>query len=78
MPRRSVASPARNLLADLCEHAARFKFLIRDRASKFTAAFDERVRRATASSYQNARSESQAILCGAVWERYAENASIIC
>jgi len=31
---------ARNLLMDLGEHAARFRFLVRDRAGQFTAAFD--------------------------------------
>jgi transposase InsO family protein len=31
---------ARNLLMDLGEHAARFRFLIRDRAGQFTAGFD--------------------------------------
>jgi hypothetical protein len=30
---------ARNLLMDLGEHAARFRFLVRDRAGQFTASF---------------------------------------
>ena len=38
--RARTVPQARNLLTDLGERAARFRFLIRDRAGQFTDAFD--------------------------------------
>ena len=35
-----VTQAARNLLMDLDEHVGRFRFLVRDRDTKFTSAFD--------------------------------------
>ena len=62
-----TAQQARNLLVDLGERAGQFGFLIRDRDSKFTAAFDDvftgngaRIIKAPA------RSAPGKFLCGAV------------
>jgi hypothetical protein len=37
---RWTAQQIRNLLLDLGDHAADFRFLVRDRAGRFTASFD--------------------------------------
>jgi hypothetical protein len=64
---RWVAQQARNLMMDLGERAGSFKFLIRDRDSKFTALFDEVFR---AEGIRIVRSAPQAPRMNAIMERW--------
>ena len=74
-----TAQQARNLLMDLGERAARFRFLIRDRDSKFTAAFDDvlagngvRIIKAPVRTPRPIPTRN------GTWERYAASASTTC
>jgi transposase InsO family protein len=62
-----VAQQARNLMMDLGERAGSFKFLIRDRDSKFTALFDEVFR---AEGIRVVRTAAQAPRMNAIMERW--------
>jgi putative transposase len=62
-----VAQQARNMLMDLGEHANHFQFLIRDRDSRFTAAFDAVF---TGADIRIIRTPAQAPRANAIAERF--------
>jgi putative transposase len=62
-----VTQQARNLMLDLGDHAGGFKFLIRDRDSKFTAMFDEVFR---AEGIRIVLAAPQATWMNAIMERW--------
>jgi putative transposase len=62
-----VAQQARNLMLDLGERAGRFRFLIRDRDTKYTDIFDEVF---TSEGIEVLRSPSQAPRANAYAERW--------
>ncbi len=76
-----TAQEARNLLMDLGERAGQFKFLIRDRDSKFTPVFDEvfanngvRIINTPVRSGHPGRTPSRS----GMWGRYGASASTTC
>jgi putative transposase len=70
-----VAQQARNLLMDLGDHADSFKFLIRDRDAKFTAAFDTVL---TAAGIRIIKIPVQAPRANAIAERWVGSARREC
>ena len=70
-----MAQQARNLLMDLGEHADSFKFLIRDRDTKFTAAFDTVL---TAAGIRIIKTPVQAPRANATAERWVGSARREC
>ena len=70
-----VTQAARNLLMDLDEHAQRFRFFIRDRDAKFTAAFDTVL---TAAGIQVLKTPPQAPKANAYAERWVRTVRTEC
>jgi transposase InsO family protein len=70
-----VSQQARNLLANLEEHAEGFKFLVRDRDAKFTAAFDAVL---TAMGVRIIKTPLQAPRANAIAERWVGSARREC
>jgi putative transposase len=70
-----VTQQARNLLMDLDDQAAKLKFLIRDRDTKFTAAFDAVF---TATGARNIKTPVQAPRANAIAGRWIGSARREC
>jgi len=69
-----TAQQARNLLMDLGERAARFRFLIRDRDSKFTAVFDEVLAGHGTRTIKTPARSGRTLSRSGMWEHYSASA----